>query len=82
MNIKWQRVPDGWLAYDADKNDAYPLFHLAWRGAGDIHLAGHDRYCVFGRSLYEEYLGDMPRELSEEDAKAAALVLWRLGSDE
>jgi hypothetical protein len=79
VNVRWDKVPDGWLAYDADQNDTYPpLFHLAWRSARDMHARGTDRYCVFGRSLYVEYLGDLPRELSAVDAKAAALVLWRL----
>lgn len=79
MNVIWR--PDqpkiGWVAFDEHGRE---YVHVARRGPNNKYdlIAPFTRWCVFGHASYLDYAGDLPIELTDDEAKAAAFTLWRL----
>lgn len=86
MNIRWKHNKEERWYLASDETGKW-LFSICARNckAPDAHRGGaappHTRWCVFADDKIEGYSGDLPITLAEDDLKAAAIALWRIGPE-
>jgi hypothetical protein len=86
--MKWIRDSwgTGWLLVNEDYvvGSVLPgvgadILHVCACSMGDKYEHAPERYCLFVNCDYERHIGDIPFDTPEEELKALATAMWRLG---